>query len=70
MLLNKNNLALTLCYDILDDENRTLSTGLYGEALPMYESRKEPRIKNYLVNKKASNESYLAAVGQKVVSLF
>ena len=57
-------------HDILEDEHRTLSTGLYGEALPMYEPRKEPRDKNYVTNKEASNESYLGKVSQKVVSLF
>ena len=62
--------GIRIRHDILEDENRTLSTGLYGEALPMYEPRKEPRVKNYTLKKEASNESYLEKVSQKVVSLF
>jgi len=62
--------GIRIRHDILEDENRTLSTGLYGEALPMYEPRREPRIKKYALKKEASNESYLGKVGQKVVSLF
>lgn len=62
--------GIRIRHDILEDENRTLSTGLYGEALPMYQPRREPRTKKYTPQKEASNESYLGKVGQKVVSLF
>jgi len=62
--------GIRIRHDILEDENRTLSTGLYGEALPMYEPRKESRAKRYALKKEASNESYLGKVSQKVVSLF
>lgn len=62
--------GIRIRHDILDDENRTLSTGLYGEALPMYEPRKEARIKKSFLTKEASNEGYLGKVSQKVVSLF
>jgi len=62
--------GIRIRHDILEDENRTLSTGLYGEALPMYEPRKESRTKKYASKKEASNESYLGKVSQKVVSLF
>lgn len=54
--------------DILEDESRTLSTGLYGETLPMY----QPKVKSAAreSKKEASNESYFDRVSQKVVSLF
>jgi hypothetical protein len=51
-------------HDILNDENRTLSTGLYGEALPSYQAKvqKVPAAK--------SGEGYLEKVTNKVVSIF
>jgi len=62
--------GIRIRHDILEDESRTLSTGLYGEALPMYQPRAEQRVKMYGTKKAESNESYLGKVSQKVVSLF
>jgi len=62
--------GIRIRHDILEDENRTLSTGLYGEALPTYQPRVDKRAKIYSTKKEASNESYLEKVSQKVVSLF
>lgn len=56
--------GIRMRHDILNDENRTLSTGLYGEALPNYQAkvRKVPAAK--------SNDGYLGKVTNKVVSIF
>jgi len=54
--------------DILEDEHRTLSTGLYGEALPMYESGiKVKRDKEAGV---ATFDNYLERVTSRVASIF
>ena len=62
--------GIRIRHDILEDENRTLSTGLYGEALPMYESRREPRDKKNSFKQSAFKTNYLGKVSEKVVSLF
>ncbi len=56
--------GIRMRHDILNDENRTLSTGLYGEALPSYQAKvqKVPAAK--------SGEGYLEKVTNKVVSIF
>ncbi len=54
--------------DLLDDSNRTLGSGLYGEAIPVFE---KPMHK--ATSKQGSDDaadSYLERFGQKVVSLF
>ena len=59
--------------DILFDEQRTLSTGLYGEALPTYQGGggAQPMTIKQKGNKSvASGDSYFERVSQKVVSLF
>jgi predicted acylesterase/phospholipase RssA len=53
--------------DILFDEHRTLSTGLYG--LPSQQGKKDSKPKT-IKAKGAGGESYLEKVSQKVVSLF
>jgi len=55
-------------HDILNDEQRTLSTGLYGEALPMYQGK----IKAFTSKseKGVQTESYLERVSHKVASIF
>jgi hypothetical protein len=57
--------GIRLRHDILNDEARTLSTGLYGAALPSYQSnvRKISAVKT-------SSDSYLERVTNKVVSIF
>jgi len=55
-------------HDILNDEQRTLSTGLYGEALPMYQGK----IKAFTSKSEddVQVESYLERMSQKVASIF
>ena len=51
---------------ILDDETRTLSTGLYGETLPVYHAQSlGPKH-----TKEPATESYLERVGHRVAALF
>ncbi len=57
--------------DILFDEHRTLSTGLYGEALPAYQGSQDTKPKTIKVKDDSSaGDSYFERVSQKVVSLF
>jgi len=58
--------GIRIRHDILEDTQRTLSTGLYGEALPVYQAK----IKPVNAKKDAENESYLERISQKVVSIF
>jgi len=55
-------------HDILNDEQRTLSTGLYGEALPMYQGK----IKAFTSKSEddVQVEGYLERMSQKVASIF
>jgi len=55
-------------HDILDDEQRTLSTGLYGEALPMYQAKIKPFSSKSMSD--AGGESYFEKVSHKVASIF
>ena len=60
--------GIRLRRDILDDTERTLSTGLYGEALPIFKAKIksfEPKDTQEVVV-----DSYLARVTQRVVSIF
>lgn len=61
-LLSKAGIRLR--HDILNDENRTLSTGLYGAALPNYQPKAQK------VSAAKSGDSYLEKVTNKVVSIF
>lgn len=56
------NAGIRIRYDILEDEHRTLSTGLYGETLPVFEP-KVPRPEGLDI------DSYLSRIGQKVSTL-
>jgi predicted acylesterase/phospholipase RssA len=57
--------------DILFDEHRTLSTGLYGADLPAYQGKQDSKPKTIKAKgAKFGSESYLEKVSQKVVSLF
>ena len=56
--------GIRIRHDILNDETRTLSTGLYGTALPMYQAK----IKK-ISTENASN-SYFEKVSSKVTSIF
>ena len=58
--------GIRIRHDILDDESRTLSTGLYGEALPVYQAKPDHRKGSTT----SANESYLERVSHRVVSLF
>jgi len=57
--------GIRLRRDILDDTERTLSTGLYGEALPIFKAK----IKSF-ESKEEVVDSYLARVTQRVASIF
>jgi predicted acylesterase/phospholipase RssA len=61
--------GISIRHDILSDDSRTLSTGLYGEALPTYQAKISSRAGKITKNK-AGNDGYLNKVSQKVVSLF
>lgn len=56
--------GIRIRHDILNDESRTLSTGLYGAALPTYQSkiRKIPSVNQ--------SDGYFEKMTNKVVSLF
>ncbi len=56
--------GIRIRHDILNDESRTLSTGLYGAALPTYQAK----IQKISVN--GSGDSYLDRVTNKVASIF
>jgi len=56
--------GIRLRHDILNDEGRTLSTGLYGAALPTYQSN----VRKISVAK--TNDSYLEKMTSKVASIF
>jgi len=59
--------GIRIRHDILNDEHRTLSTGLYGEALPMYQGN----VKHFSVAKgDVSTSSYLEKMTQRVASIF
>ncbi len=55
-------------HDILADEKRTLSTGLYGETLPVFSS--SPQTKTQVNESLADSESYFERMTQKVAALF
>ena len=58
--------GIRIRHDILEDEYRTLSTGLYGETLPVYEGKgslfKKPQVD-------ALDDSYWSQLSQKVSNL-
>jgi NTE family protein len=56
--------GIRLRHDILNDESRTLSTGLYGAALPTYQTN----VRKISIEK--ANDSYLDKITNKVVSIF
>lgn len=56
--------GIRLRHDILNDETRTLSTGLYGVALPTYQAKIQR------INTRSSTEGYLERVSNKVASMF
>tara|TARA_R110001592_G_scaffold89970_3_gene264649 strand:+ start:15695 stop:16936 length:1242 start_codon:yes stop_codon:yes gene_type:complete len=56
--------GIRLRHDILNDETRTLSTGLYGAALPSYQTN----VRKISIEK--TNDSYLEKLTNKVVSIF
>jgi hypothetical protein len=56
--------GIRIRHDILNDENRTLSTGLYGAALPSYQSTIRK------ISAAKSEDSYLEKMTNKVVSIF
>ena len=56
--------GIRIRHDILNDENRTLSTGLYGVALPKYQARVQK------ITSAKSSDSVLEKVANKVVSIF
>ncbi len=63
--------GIRIRHDILFDETRTLTTGLYGEALPVFPNvGPQQTIKRSKAVSADSAESYLEKVSQKVVSLF
>jgi len=56
--------GIRIRHDILNDESRTLSTGLYGTALPTYQGK----VRKISANNVSS--SYLERVSNKVTSIF
>ena len=56
--------GIRLRHDILNDEARTLSTGLYGAALPTYQAKIQK------ISAQGSRDSYLERVSSKVASIF
>ncbi len=62
-------LGVRVRYDVLEDQGRTLSTGLYGETIPMYQSRTSSKSLNTAFSKVAGAD-YLERVSSRVASLF
>jgi len=56
--------GIRLRHDILNDQSRTLSTGLYGAALPTYQAKIQR------INTRNTAEGYLEKVSNKVASMF
>jgi hypothetical protein len=60
--------GIVLRRDVLWDEKRTLSTGLYGETLPEFSANAQARVQSNQTL--ASVEGYFDRMTQKVASLF